>query len=109
MEAHDLVQLDQLGPPPEPLREAGVKICTRLLRQRFVRRVADQQVPEAEGVVIGERRVFRSDQLLPDEADEVLLHAGTRGFGRQLTNRRAVEDLPLDGAPLDEGTLLRAE
>ena len=43
----------------EPVREPLVQLGAPRLRDRLVRRVADQQVPEAEGVLARERRARR--------------------------------------------------
>ena len=59
--ADDLVELDQLARVRvEPVGEALVQLGARLLRQRVVRGVADQQVAEPERVVAGERRRRRA-------------------------------------------------
>ena len=49
--ADDLVLLDELDVLLDPEREALVQVGARLLRQRLVRGVADEEVPEAERVV----------------------------------------------------------
>ena len=68
----------------EPAREPLVQIAPKLLRQRVVGRVADQQMPEAELAVAG-----RADELLPDERSERL---------RRFAQGRLVGE-PFDRAP----------
>ena len=58
---------------------------------------------EAKGVVVGDHSAVGSDQLLAYERREVRLDVG---FGRELRDGRAVEDLALDGAPLDHRSLV---
>jgi hypothetical protein len=55
----------------EPAREALVQLGPPLLRQCFVGSVPDQQMTEAERVVVRERRARRPDELLADEPDEL--------------------------------------
>jgi hypothetical protein len=66
----DLVLLDQRGVPLEPVGEPLVQLGARLLRERVVGGVADQQMPETEGVVAGQRPGARTDELLADEPEE---------------------------------------
>ena len=67
--AHDLLELvhARRGGVLEPVREALVQLRARLLRQRPVGGVADQDVAEAEGVVVAEGRAVGADQVAPDE------------------------------------------
>ena len=56
--ADDLVQLDEVGAVLlEPVGEPLVQVGADGLRQRLVRGVADQQVAEAEGLLVRELRV----------------------------------------------------
>src|SRR5690348_11555157 len=97
--ADDLVELDQLVPVPiEPARKLRVELCASLLRQRVVGGVTDEQMPKAERMVAGERCGRRMDQLLANEP--VQLRFDVRCL-RQLEHGTAMEDLPLDSAPLD--------
>src|SRR5439155_20774635 len=49
----------------EPLRVALVQLAADLLRERVVRGVPDQWVPEAEALLVGEHSAMRTDELLP--------------------------------------------
>ena len=64
--ADDLVALDEVV-LREPVGEALVQLGARRLRQRLVGRVADEQMAEAEALVVGERRRRRADELLAHE------------------------------------------
>jgi len=66
------VELDQVGAMPgEPVREALVQIRAGLLRQRVVGSVADEEMPEPECMVAGERRRCRVNELFADEARQL--------------------------------------
>src|SRR5262249_54699904 len=70
----DLLELDQALPVLlEPGREATVEIGAGRLRKRLVRGVADQQMPEAIGVVTRELCAVRTDELLAHERDQPLV------------------------------------
>ena len=55
----------------EPAREPLVQVGARRLRQRVVRGVADEQVPEPKRVVLGQRRGRRPDELLAHEPQQL--------------------------------------
>ncbi len=97
--ADDLVALDELV-PGEPVGEALVQLGACRLRQRLVRRVADEEMPKAEALVLGKGRARRADQLLADERGEVRLDDVAHGGWRQLGDRTPVEHLALDRATL---------
>src|SRR5204862_7127268 len=69
--------------------------------------VADQDVAEAEGVLAGERGRLGSHELLADEPRESRDHL--RLLRRQGLNGAAMEDLALDGPPLENDSLGRFE
>ncbi len=71
--ANDLVLLEQLV-VPQPLGELLVELRASRLWERLVRRVPDQDVAEAERLVVGEGCTVRTDQLLAHEGREVRLH-----------------------------------
>ncbi len=87
----------------EPVREALVQVGPGRLRQRVVRGVPDQEVPEAERIVLRQRRGRRPHELLSDEAHQ--LCGDRRVVGRERLHCAAVEDLPLDGAALERASL----
>ena len=62
--AEDLVQLHEaLAMHVEPSREAVVQVGTGRLRERVVRRVAQQEVAEAVAVLAGRQRAGRPNEL----------------------------------------------
>jgi hypothetical protein len=74
--ADDLVLLGEIlgADLVEPVREALVQLGPKLFRHRLVRRVANQEVPEAEGVLAGQVGPVGSDQLFPHEGLQVVPH-----------------------------------
>ena len=88
--------------------EALVELGARLLRERVVRRVADEDVPEPERVVAGKPRPLRPHELLAHERRADALETSAV-LGRERLHGRAVEDLPLDGAALERGALALRE
>ena len=106
--AEELVELDELGPVLlQPGGEALVEIRAGRLRERLVRRVADQQVAEAEAVLARDLRSVRPDQLLAHERGEA--RGDLRLVGRECLDGAAVEDLALDRAALEHASLGRLE
>ena len=77
--------------------------------KRLVRRVPDQQVPEAKRVVAGDLRPIGPDELLAHERQQPSRDVVALRLRREGRDRAAVEDLPLDRAALDHGALLCAE
>jgi hypothetical protein len=78
------------------------------LRERAVRGVADEDVPDAVGEVVRERRRRGLDELAEGEVGEQLRRP-LDGLGRQCGQRPEVEELPLDRAVLEQATLARLE
>ena len=107
--AHDLVLLDERCVPVEPVGEGLVELGSGLLGERVVGGVADQEVAEAECLLVGVGRLVGADQLLPDEREEMGGDVVALGRRRQLLHGAAVEDLPFDGAAADHVALARAE
>ena len=106
--AQELVELDELSAAlREPLREAPVKIRAGRLRERLVRGVPDQEMPEPEPVVAGELSPVGTDQILAGQhrqarRDLCLLRC-------ERLHGAAVEQLPFDRAALEHRTLGRLE
>ena len=71
--ADDLVLLREAD-LVEPVRKSLVQLGAELLRHRFIRRVANQQVPEPERVLAGQVGPVGPDQLLPNEGLQVAPH-----------------------------------
>ena len=111
MVAEHLLELRQpvAGDLLEPGRVALVQVGAELLRHRLVRRLADQDVPEAEAVDAGERRPVRGDQLLADERAEALLDLAAQLVVGERLDRARVEDRSLDRRPLDRPPLAAAQ
>ena len=104
MVAEDLFELDEARPVLlQPRGEPLVKLCARRLGERVVRRVADQQVTEAEAVLPGNLRPVRTDELAPDERGEPRRHL--RLVGRECLHGPSVEDLAFHGAALEHAPL----
>ena len=94
--ADDLVLLDERRVPIEPVGKGLVQRGPGLLRERVVRSVADQEVAEAECLLVRIGRLVGSDHLLADEREEVGGHLVAFGEWRQLVHGAAVEYLSLD-------------
>jgi hypothetical protein len=84
-----------------------VEIRAGGLRQCLVDRIANQQVPEAEGILALEHRFVRPDQRLADECSQPRRHLGLVGCER--LHGTPMEDLALDRAPLEHAPLGRLE
>src|SRR6266516_7319990 len=80
----------------EPVCEALVQLGPQLLRHRAVGGIADQDVAEAEGVVVREFGTPGPDQFLADEGQEVRGNARTRLLARELGDGAAVKESSLD-------------
>ena len=102
--ADDLVHLDETcASVADPGREALVQLRPRRLRERVVSRVANQQVSEAEGVLVGKLRLVGAQQLPPDESRE---RPGKLGLDwRERLHGAAMEHAPLDRAALEHDSL----
>ena len=102
--AEDLVQLDEIRAVSfEPRGEALVKLGARRLRQRVIRRVADQQVQEAERILARELRLVGPHELLAHQRAE----AGHRLelLRGESLHSPAMEDSAFDGTPLEHAAL----
>ena len=69
--AEDLLELLADALAVEPVGETLVQLGSQPLRHRLVRRVADEDVTEAEAVVAGETRAVGADELLAHEREQV--------------------------------------
>jgi hypothetical protein len=70
--ADDLVPLDEVV-GREPVGKTLVQLGASRFRQRLVRGIANEEVPEAEALVAREGRPGRADELLADEGREMRL------------------------------------
>ena len=86
-----------------------MQLAARVLRQRVVGRVADQQVPEAEGVVAREDGAARPHELAAHEPLQARRHLGALLGRRELRDRVAPELVADDGCVLEEALLVKAE
>ena len=109
MVADDLVLLDEHRVLVEPVGEGFVELGSGLLGKRVVGGVADQEVAEAEGLLVGVGRLVGADHLLPDEREEVGGNVVALGGRCQLADGAAMEDLTLDGAAADHVALAGPE
>ena len=109
MVADDLVGRVVAELRDEPVGVLLVERGALPLGDRVVRRVADEDVAEAEAVVSRQRRPVGSDQLLADERQQVRADRGSLGLGQQRSDGAAVEEPPFDRAALDHGALRLAE
>ena len=60
----------------EPRGELLMELCAQLLRHRVIRRISDQLMPEAEGVLARKLSMVGPDELLANEGLEVTPHFG---------------------------------
>lgn len=107
----DLLELDRAVAcrALEPRREALVELGTLLLGKAVIRRVSYELMPEAEGVLSEELGLFRPDQLLAHERDEMRRHLRLQLERSELADGAPVEDLALNGCTLDDLTLSRVQ
>jgi hypothetical protein len=101
----DLVLLQESWNRFDPVGEALMQLGPDLLRQRLVCGVADQQVPEPVGVVSSDLCVVGTDELLPDQRDQLVGYAVARCRRSQSRDGASVKDLAFDGSSLDHGAL----
>ena len=107
--ADDLVELDERRAVPlQPHGEALVQIGPGRLGQRVVRRIADQEVAKAVGVLADELRLVGADQLLAHEIRQPALDAASRRAPSACTAPRW-KTLPFDSATLEHPALGRLE
>ena len=106
--AEDLLELVHAlaGRSLEPVREALVELGARLLRQRAVGGVPEQDVAELEGLVVGEARPVGPDHVAPDQRRQAPVDAPGQGGGRERAHRLAVEDAALDRDAREQRPLL---
>ena len=108
MVAHDLVLLDEIcAALVEPRREPLVQLGARRLRQRVVRGVADEEVPEAVRIITGQRRALGPNQILAHKDRQPRIRVTLLRCKRD--DRAAMEFLPLDRAALEHNALLARE
>ena len=93
----------------EPSCEAFVVLRPELLRHRLVRRIADQQMTEAERVIAGDRRPGGPHELLPHQRHHVLRDLGPESRGCQLSNRAQEEPLTRHRSGLEHHALARGK
>ncbi len=79
------------------------------LRERVVRRIANQEVAEAVGLVAGEVRSVGPDHVAADERGETALEEGIRRLGSELADRAAMELRSLDGCQHEQGALVAGQ
>ena len=103
VKADDLV-LAVLG-AREPVREAFVELRAQLLRQPVVGRLLDEHVAEAEGVLAGEGRRVRLDQLPAHQGHQMLAELGALAQGEERSDRARLEVAALDRGVLEHGPL----
>ena len=106
MIADDLVQLDEPTVLDEPGREALVEIGARLLRQRVVGGVADEEMAEAKRVVVHEPRRIGTDHVLADQRLQVRRHVVACRRGRELFDDASMKDLAFHGPAADDVALV---
>jgi len=97
------------GDTLQPGGKALVQLGARLLGERLVGRVANQQVAEPIRLVAGKRSLVRPNQLHAHQARQPLPDLPPHRLRRQLHDGSAVEDLALHRSPLDDRSLLAAE
>src|SRR5206468_2128946 len=91
----DLLPLGELSRLAlEPRSVALVEPRARLLRDRLVGRVADQQVTKTKAPLTRELTLVRPDQFLADERHQVLAYPRAQTLRQALCDRPLVEDVP---------------
>ena len=85
----------------EPLRKPLVQLRAERLRHRRVHDLANEDVPEAIRVLARGRPALGPDELLADEARELLVHVVVGGRRHELGYRIALEHLALDRRALE--------
>src|SRR5581483_9420299 len=93
----------------EPGGEALVQVGAHLLRQRVVRRLADEDVAEAEGVLAGEGGPVRTDELLAHERGEAAVDLAAELLVGERLDGAAMEDGAFDRRALDRPPLAGAQ
>ncbi len=90
----------------QPSREPLVQVRSLFLRHGLVGGVADQEVPEAEGVLPHEFGAVGADELLACQGEEAGTHLCAEHLRGERRHRPSVEDLPLHRASLDHRAFL---
>ena len=93
----------------QPDRKALVEVGSKLFGQRIVGGIPNQDVAEAEGILSGERRPVRKDELLAHERLEALVDSTMQLLVGKRLNGSPVEDRALDRAALDREPLALAQ
>ena len=94
-----LLLLDPLASNPNaPVRESTVLLGAAFLRDRGIRGIADQDVPEFERILAGDRRLCLADELLPHERTHERARVRAVRFRQELPGRAEVEVLPITAA-----------
>ncbi|HXM69717.1 MAG TPA: hypothetical protein VN970_01185, partial [Thermoanaerobaculia bacterium] len=76
----DLVELLEVAPALlEPPGKAGMQLGSVRFRQRVVCSVANEQVPEGEGVLAGEHRSVRAQEVLAHQRQKLSRHVARIG------------------------------
>ncbi|HEY8438465.1 MAG TPA: hypothetical protein VIK65_07605, partial [Candidatus Limnocylindrales bacterium] len=97
------------GDGDEPGGEALVEVGAESFGRGLVGGVADQQVPEPEGVVAGQQRAVGPDQITPDETHQRSAHVVDAIAVEHRRQRAEVELLPGDGRSLDHRAFVAAQ
>ena len=105
---HDLLELAQPipGRALEPVREALVQVGAGDLRQRPVRGVADQRMPEPVRLLAREVRKIGPDHITANERHQDAIESRLEQDGGELAHRTTMEDRPLDRGRGDDGPLV---
>ena len=86
-----------------------MELGSGLLRERVVGGVADEEVAEAECLLVGVGGLVGADHLFAHEREEVGRNVVALGRRRELLHGAAVEDLALDGTAADHVPLAGSE
>ena len=107
----DLLVFDQAvgGDPLQPSREPLVQLRADLLGKALVRRISDQQVAEAIGLLPDKGCLVRAHKLHAHESGQPVAHVGSQRLGGKRRHGTAVEGLALHRRALDDRALLDAQ
>ena len=89
------------APSSEPLVQVGA--C--LLRQRPVGRVPDQDVAEAERVVVAEGRALRPDQVTSDQLAQGPVDDGPERLRRELVDTKVMTNKQFHDEVMRQGNM----
>ena len=90
---------------PEPSSEPAVEFGPVAFRDRFVRGVPDELMPEPVGVQTGSLGSLRANELAADQRAQVLGEPHAIRLVQERRGRGRAELLALDGGPLEHTTL----